>query len=72
MAGSQMGAGVVGVRRANQGPELGVKIVRVGALGVGYQTGDWVPDKGWGSRQGVGFQTGDGVPDMGDGVSDME
>ena len=52
-------------------------------LGVGYQTrdgvpdrgwgsrlGDRVPDKEWGSRQGMGFQTGDVVQDTG-GVPDM-
>ena len=39
-------------------------------MGVGYQTGMGVLDKGWGSRQGwgssrqeMGFQTWDGVPD---------
>ena len=49
----------------------------VGALGVEYQTGDkvpdrgrvpdrdGVPDRGWGSRQGMGYQTGDEVPDIG-------
>ena len=54
-----------------------------GGTGVGYQTRDGVPDKGWGSKLGMEFQSGmglqtrDGVQDMGmgfktrDGIPDM-
>ena len=39
-------------------------MVEVGALGVGYQIGDGVPDRGWGSSQGW-VTDNDGVPGMG-------
>ena len=54
-----------------------------GGTGVGYQTRDGVPDKGWGLKLGMEFQSGmgietrDGVQDMGmgfktrDGIPDM-
>ena len=63
--------GQTGAARARWGRGTGGKMVGLGALGVGYQTGDGipvrdgVPDKGWGSRLGIGFQTGGGIPDTG-------
>ena len=50
----QVGRGQLGARQRHQEPDRGRG---TGCKMVGWSTGGWISDKGWGSRQEMGFQT---------------